>query len=138
ATSSATLVRFGALVPLLVEQGQWQRLISAAFLHIGWAHLLFNGWALYIYGPLVERLFGSLRFAAIYIIAAIAGNLLSIGLSNSISAGASGAIFGLLGATIALMLRRRDAFPGGMREALLRNAVAVVAVNAVISVAVPG
>lgn len=137
-TSGATLVRFGALVPLLVEQGQWWRLIAAAFLHIGLTHLLFNAWALYIYGPLVERLFGPLRFLAIYIIAAIGGDLLSIGLSNSISAGASGAIFGLLGATISLTLRRGGAFPGGLRDALLRNAVAVVAINAVIGFAVPG
>jgi rhomboid protease GluP len=86
----------------------------------------------------VERLYGPLRFAAIYVIAAVAGDLLSVGLSNSISAGASGAIFGLLGATISLTLRRGGAFPGGLRDALLRNAVAVVAINAVISFTVPG
>jgi rhomboid protease GluP len=137
-TNTGVLVRFGALVTPLVLAGQWWRLVSAAFLHIGWAHILFNGWALYIYGPLVERLYGPTRFLAIYLLAAIAGDVLSLPFVGGISAGASGAIFGLFGATISLVVRHRGSLPATIREPLLRNAVAVVAVNAVLSVAVAG
>jgi rhomboid protease GluP len=137
-TNTGVLIRFGALVTPLVLAGQWWRLVSAAFLHIGWAHLLFNGWALYIYGPLVERLYGPARFLAIYLLAAIAGDALSLPFVGGISAGASGAIFGLFGATISLVARHRGSLPSTIREPLLRNALAVVAVNAVLSVAVAG
>ncbi|MGI8914194.1 MAG: rhomboid family intramembrane serine protease [Chloroflexota bacterium] len=137
-TTSAVLVRFGALVTPLVLSGQWWRLVSAAFLHSGWAHILFNGWALYIYGPLVERLYGPTRFLTIYLPAAIAGDALSLPLVGGISAGASGAIFGLFGATISLVLRHRRSLPSAIREPLLRNAVAVVGINAVLSIAVAG
>ena len=137
-TSTRVLVRFGALVTPLVLAGQWWRLVSAAFLHIGWPHLLFNCWALYIYGPLVERLYGPTRFLTIYLLAAIAGDVLSLPLVNGISAGASGAIFGLFGATISLVVRHRRTVPSTIREPLWRNAVAVVALNAVLSVAVAG
>jgi membrane associated rhomboid family serine protease len=137
-SSTRVLVRFGALVTPLVLAGQWWRLVSAAFLHIGWTHLLFNAWALYIYGPLVERLYGPARFLTIYLLAALAGDALSLPFVGGISAGASGAIFGLFGATISLVIRHRRNLPATIREPLLRNAVAVVALNAVLSVAVAG
>jgi rhomboid protease GluP len=137
-TSTRVLVRFGVLVTPLVLAGQWWRLVSAAFLHIGWSHLLFNCWALYIYGPLVERLYGPTRFLTIYLLAAIAGDALSLPLVNGVSAGASGAIFGLFGATISLVIRHRRTLPSTIRAPLWRNAVAVVALNAVLSVAVAG
>ncbi|GEM_PF-1245547 len=137
-TRSPVLLRFGALVPDLVRQGQWWRVVSAAFLHIGWAHIFFNGWALYLYGPIVERLYGKMRFLGIYLIAAIAGDLLSLPFVNGISAGASGAIFGLLGVTIALLVRYRRQVPAGVRDPLLKNAVVVVGINVVLSLAVAG
>lgn len=137
-TSARVLIKFGALVTPLVLAGQWWRLVSAAFLHIGWAHIAFNGFALYIYGPLVERLYGPTRFLTIYLLAAIAGDLLSLPFVNGISAGASGAIFGLFGATIALVLQHRRRLPAMIREPLWRNAVAVVVLNAVLTVAVAG
>ncbi|MFI5268261.1 MAG: rhomboid family intramembrane serine protease [Chloroflexota bacterium] len=137
-TSTRVLIRFGALVTPLVLAGQWWRLVSAAFLHIGWAHIAFNGFALYIYGPLVERLYGPTRFLTVYLLAAIAGDLLSLPFVDGISAGASGAIFGLFGATISLVVRHRRRLPSIIREPLWRNAVAVVVLNAFLSVAVAG
>lgn len=137
-TRSAVLLRFGALVPDLVGRGQWWRVVSAAFLHIGWAHIFFNGWALFLYGPIVERLYGKARFLGIYLIAAIAGDLLSLPFVNGISAGASGAIFGLLGVTIALLVRFRRQVPAGVRDPLLKNALVVVGLNVVLSLAVAG
>jgi len=137
-TSTRVLIKFGALVTPLVLAGQWWRLVSAAFLHIGWAHIAFNGFALYIYGPLVERLYGPTRFLTIYLLAAVTGDLLSLPFVDGISAGASGAIFGLFGATISLVLRHRRRLPTMIREPLWRNAVAVVVLNAVLSVAVAG
>ena len=137
-TNGRVLLRYGALLGPLVLQGQWWRLVSSAFLHIGWSHLLFDAFALYIYGPLVERLYGWPRFLGIYAFTAIAGNLVSILFVGGLSAGASGAIFGLLGVTIAMLLRYRAHVPAATREPLLKNAVVVVVVNALFSVSVPG
>jgi rhomboid protease GluP len=137
-TEGAVLLRFGALATPLVRQGQWWRLVAAAFLHIGWAHLLFNGGAIYFYGRLVEQLYGPLRFLGIYLIAAVLGDLVSVFLVQGVSAGASGALFGLFGATIAMLVRYRRRVPPAIRQPLLQNALVVVGLNALFSLAIPG
>ena len=81
--------------------GQYYRLITSAFLHAGLLHYGFNMYALYILGPQLENFFGKAKFLGIYLLSAICGNLFSIGFNtSSVSIGASGAIFGLLGALI--------------------------------------
>ena len=114
-TDNETLVILGAnFAPLVLEHGQWWRLLTSMFLHIGMFHLLLNGFALFQLGTLYEAWTGSARFTVVYFVAGLAGSLASTlfyGFSGGdpvISAGASGAIFGLLGALIALLLRRRD------------------------------
>lgn len=93
-----TLMRFGANVDLLVKSGEFYRLITCAFLHIGIFHLVFNMYALYVIGPQVESFFGKTKFILIYLISIICASLLSMVFNhNTICAGASGAIFGLLG-----------------------------------------
>jgi rhomboid protease GluP len=84
----------------LVVQGQWWRLITATFLHGGFLHILLNGYALYIIGMDLEGLVGKARFAAIYAISGLAGSVASFVFTpaNVPSVGASGAIFGLVGA----------------------------------------
>lgn len=105
-TNAQTLVDFGGLVPNLIN-GHYNiyelyRLVTSMFLHNGIAHLLLNMYALYILGPQLESFFGKFKFAIIYLISGIAGNLLSLLFisSDTVSVGASGAIFGLMGAML--------------------------------------
>jgi rhomboid protease GluP len=100
--NAETLVKFGAMVPDLVNKNnEYFRLITSGFLHVGIFHLFFNMYALYVIGPQIESFFGKYKFIAIYLVSLIVGNLMSlIFLSNFISAGASGAIFGLLGSLL--------------------------------------
>lgn len=97
---NATLIRFGANVRDFVLAGDYYRLITAAFIHIGMIHLLCNMYCLYIVGSQIENFYGKTKYILIYLFSAICGSLLSIISSNSISAGASGAIFGLFGSLI--------------------------------------
>jgi membrane associated rhomboid family serine protease len=84
-----------------VADGEWWRLITSAFLHYGIMHIAFNMLVLYVMGPQLEQMFGRLRYGALYGVSALGGSVLVYLLSpiNSATAGASGAIFGLFGAT---------------------------------------
>ncbi|MDD2504265.1 MAG: rhomboid family intramembrane serine protease [Clostridia bacterium] len=104
------LILFGAKVNILIAYGQYWRLLTAMFLHIGILHLFFNSYALYIYGPIVESLFGKMKFIVVYLISGLTGSLLSYIFSSSISAGASGAIFGLMGSLLYFGRRNKDIF----------------------------
>ena len=96
-----TLITFGANLGFLTKNGEYFRLLTCAFLHIGIVHLLFNMYALYVIGPQVESFFGKFKFTLIYLLSAISASTLSLIFNdNVISAGASGAIFGLLGALL--------------------------------------
>lgn len=97
---SLTLIRFGANVPVLIKAGEYFRLFTSAFLHIGFFHLLCNNYALYAIGSQLESFLGKGKFLAVYLVSALSGNLLSLLFTNGISAGASGAIFGLLGSLL--------------------------------------
>ena len=98
---TATLLMFGANVDTLVKSGEFYRLITCAFLHIGILHLLFNMYALYVIGPQVESFFGKYKFIIIYLVSALSASILSIAFNhNTVCAGASGAIFGLLGSIL--------------------------------------
>nr|WP_290033802.1 rhomboid family intramembrane serine protease [Ligilactobacillus cholophilus] len=103
-TSANVLISFGAKDNLLIADGQFWRLFTAMFLHIGFQHIVLNMVTLYFLGSQIEYIFGSIRFLIIYLISGIGGNIVSFALSPSISAGASTAIFGLFGAYLALGL----------------------------------
>ena len=114
-TRTDVLVTLGANVGREIARGQVWRLVASMFLHIGLLHLVVNGWALYQLGALMEIWVGSIRFAGLYFVTGIAGSLASFvwshhlrGREDVVSAGASGAIFGILGALIGFLLRRRD------------------------------
>ena len=95
------LILFGAKYNPLILEGEWWRLITPMFLHIGLIHLVMNSFALYYLGTAVERIYGRYRFLFIYLFAGFAGTLASFLFSpDSISAGASGGIFGLFGALL--------------------------------------
>lgn len=93
---------WGANFAPATANGQWWRLASAMFLHFGALHLGMNMWALWDGGKLVERMYGAGRFLAIYIIAGVSGNLLSLVVQGNaaVSGGASGAIFGVYGSLL--------------------------------------
>ena len=95
--SSGVLNDFGALVPSLVRDGQWWRLVTFNFLHIGLMHLMFNSSALYSIGPQVEGIFGSQKFVFAYVGTGTASAFASYLFLPAGTAGASGAIFGLIG-----------------------------------------
>ncbi len=97
-----TLVDFGALSKTLVKYGDYYRIITCAFLHIGILHLLCNMYALYIIGKDIESFFGRFKYIFIYLISTIVGSLMSLTFMDeyTISAGASGAIFGLMGSLL--------------------------------------
>lgn len=103
--SEITLVHFGAITPDVFESGEYWRLFTAMFLHAGWLHWAANTWALYQLGTLYEALFGSVRFALIYFVSGLCASLASVFFSHQIAVGASGAIFGILGAFIFSLLR---------------------------------
>ena len=99
-TDVLTLLKFGANYAPLVKIGEVWRLMTSVFVHIGLIHLLCNMYSLYIIGPQLESFFGKIKFLFIYIISGIIGNLFSVLLTDGISAGASGAMFGLFGALL--------------------------------------
>ena len=123
--------------PMTLDQ-QWWRLVTAMFLHFGIIHLAFNMWVLWNIGPLVERLVGHAGFAIQYMSAGIAGSLASLAWNpTSVSAGASGAVFGIAGALLALITFRRRTLPPPVRERLQKSVLTFVGLNVVVGFAVP-
>jgi rhomboid protease GluP len=105
-------VAWGSNFGPYTTDGEWWRLFTSLFIHFGIAHLVLNMIALVMFGPLVERLYGSVNYLLIYLLAGTAGSLASISWQPDInSAGASGAIIGILGALLAAQLRAGDTFP---------------------------
>jgi len=100
---SQKLLLFGANSrEYIIEENQYWRLLSAVFLHVNFTHLLSNEISLYFFGTRVEKYMGKLKFIIIYLVSGIFGNILSMLFNSGISAGASGAIYGLIGAVTAL------------------------------------
>jgi membrane associated rhomboid family serine protease len=90
-----------------VANGDWWRIVTSGFMHYGFLHLLFNMYALYILGSMLEPAVGRLRFALIYFVGLVAGSVGALILDpNALTAGASGAVFGLMGAAFLVMRNR--------------------------------
>ena len=99
--NSLQLIRFGGVFDVLIKNGEFWRLLTGTFLHAGIIHLLVNMYSLYLIGTQVETYIGKWKFLSIYLISAISGSLMSCVFNlNTVSVGASGAIFGLLGSLI--------------------------------------
>jgi membrane associated rhomboid family serine protease len=97
-----------------VANGEWWRLVTSSFVHYGLLHIAFNMYALYLLGSVLERYIGSLRFAAVYLVSGLAGSFGALLLTpNSFTAGASGAVFGLMGALFVLERQRGIQLLGG-------------------------
>jgi rhomboid protease GluP len=108
--SESTILKAGALSRDLVLHGEVWRLLSAMFLHGSLEHLFGNGIGLFILGMAAEHAYGRLEVASIYFVSGLAGSTFSVMINPGPSVGASGAIFGLLGATIVFFLKYRDRF----------------------------
>ena len=129
-TAMPVLIDLGAKVNLLIATGEYWRLFTATLLHGGILHLLFNIYALFALGPLLEAYVGPIRFLAIYMMGGLFGSLASYAFSPSVSVGASGAIFGIIGATTVYFFRYRGNF-GAQARSILQNMVFIIVINLV-------
>ena len=135
--SGRALLKLGALQPFLIADGQFWRLFTAMFLHAGLFHIMFNAWALWVFGSVVERDFGTPRFLAIFFITGFLASAASyaFGPVEQVGVGASGAIFGIFGAFAAYNWRRRHL---ALAAQNLRTAMSLLLLNAVLAFAIPG
>lgn len=103
------LIQFGAIIKYPGQAVEYWRYFTSIFLHIGFDHLLFNGIALFLFAPPLERMLGRLKYGALYIGSGLAGNVLSVPFLSAVtvSAGASGAIYGVFGGLIYMSRHRR-------------------------------
>ncbi len=101
------LADYGAKNNLLIAHGEIWRLFTAIFLHGSVLHILFNAYALYYLGREIETFYGPLRFSLVFLVAGLSGSVVSMLLNPHASIGASGAIFGLIGAEGVFLYRNR-------------------------------
>ena len=107
----------GRLIPA-IQHGEWWRLVTPNFIHLGLMHLMFNSMALYNVGPQVEALYGSQKFILIYLGTGIGSNIVDFSFGVT-GAGASGAIFGLIGLLAVYGHRQGGSFGNGLRRQML-------------------
>ena len=134
---SGPLSQAGAVYGPAVADGEWWRLITAAFLHLGALHILFNMYALWLFGPIMEQMYGHVEFAVIYVLCALGGNVLTIlAAPDQPALGASGAIFGLFGLAF-VVSRRRHLLLGPEARAMLSRVGTLLVLNVIITFSVP-
>lgn len=132
---SLTLLFFGASLDSLVKDGQLYRLVTCIFLHIGIWHLVCNMYSLYVIGKEIENLYGKIKYLIIFFGSGICGSILSTAFTrNTISAGASGAIFGLLGSLLYFGYYYRAYLGNTIKKTILP----VIAINLLIGFISPG
>src|SRR5205085_10720479 len=133
-----TLMAFGVKSNPEIAQGQWWRFVTPIFIHIGLLHLFFNSYALWIVGPQVEKLYGGARFVILYLLTGIAGVAGSyVYKPEGLSAGASGAIFGLFGVLLVVGLRYRHNIPPFFSRAVGTGVLPVIVINLIIGFSIP-
>jgi rhomboid protease GluP len=113
--STAYMMEMGAVWPPYVEQGQYWRLLTATFMHFGFEHILNNMLILACAGPLLEKALGHVKYALLYLLAGVGGSTLSClqmlqSGDYAVAAGASGAIFGIIGALLWIVIRNRGRY----------------------------
>ncbi|MBN1180609.1 MAG: rhomboid family intramembrane serine protease [Anaerolineae bacterium] len=130
------VLSLGAKINQAIVDGEIWRLGTSMFLHLGVLHIGFNSYALWLFGPQVERPYGQVRFLIIYLLSGLAGSSFSFLLSPYDSVGASGAIFGLIGAMGAYLYRYRAKFVAG--QSRLMNILMVAGYNLIYGFISPG
>ena len=143
------LIHYGANnASLVIDHGQWYRLLTSTFVHIGLFHIASNMWCLWNLGLLGEPLIGPFGLVAVYILTGVAGNLLSLAVdvfylhvfdataqyTIGVGAGASGAVFGIAGILIVLLSNRRLPIPWSELKRLRTSVIRFAAINLVIGV----
>jgi membrane associated rhomboid family serine protease len=150
------LLAYGAKQNSLInERGEWWRFVTPVFLHIGWIHLLVNMYSLFILGPYVEKLYGSARFVFFWIATGVAGVVASYLASgaemhnipvlgrflfrggDAVSAGASGALFGLIGVLFVFGIKFRHELPEGFKRAFGTGMIPTILINLFIGYTIP-
>ena len=133
------LLNWGAdFGPLSLGTQPW-RILTSNYVHIGLIHIAVNMWALWQLGRLSERIFGGFAYFLTYTAAGIAGSLLSLLHNpNVASAGASGAIFGLIGALISALYLGKLPFPAAARQGLLKSLLWTAGINLYLGATIPG
>jgi membrane associated rhomboid family serine protease len=148
------LLLFGAKFNSLINQGEWWRLVTPVFMHIGVLHLAVNMYSLFMLGPYVERLYGSARFVFFWIATGVAGVAASyfatrVGGKPGVigqflfrggdgpSAGASGALFGLVGVLFVFGIKYRHELPDGFKRAFGLGMLPTILINLFIGYTIP-
>lgn len=131
---------FGASHGAPVAEGQWWRLLTCMFLHYGIVHLALNMWALFHVGRLLERLLGRGLFTLVYFGSGLAGSFASVYWNGDRvwSVGASGAVFGVFGATLGYLLREKQTIPRGVLRAQAQSAIFFAGYNVLFGFIVRG
>jgi len=138
--TTAQLIHYGATNAYLILIGQWWRLLTATFVHVGLLHIATNMWCLWNLGLLGEPLLGPMGLIAVYLITGIAGNLLSLFFNVihrdgiSVGAGASGAVFGIAGILIVLLSNKKLPIPAFELNRLRRSVIQFAVLNLIIGV----
>lgn len=122
------LVKYGAKFNWAIVSGDWWRLITPAFLHIGSTHLILNALVIYFLGMQIEKIIGHFRYFLLLLLSALLGNTMSFAFSSAISAGASTAIFGLFAST--LVLAKLYPYQRGIQD-LSKNYFVLILLNVV-------
>jgi rhomboid protease GluP len=139
--TTVQLIHYGATNAYLILAGQWWRLLTATFVHVGLLHIATNMWCLWNLGLLGEPLLGPAGLVAVYLITGIAGNLLSLFYNVlyhdgvSVGAGASGAVFGIAGILIVLLSNKKLPIPAFELHRLRRSVIQFAALNLIIGFA---
>lgn len=140
-TNSQALVDYGAFFPLYVLQNnEYYRFITSIFIHIGVSHLFFNGYALYVFGTQIEKIMGTAKYIMFFLLTGIGGNIVTYIFSmrseeafQTVSAGASGSLFGILGAFLYLIRRHPNMITPEGRKSIL----SIIGLNLVITLLIP-
>lgn len=134
-----SLLQWGANYGPYTTDGQGWRLLTCCFLHIGFFHLFFNMWALLSVGPLMERLLGNTGFLLLYLASGLCGSILSVSRDPLIvSAGASGAIFGVFGAMLGFLVLHKHTMPVPIYRHVWKSGVAFLVFNFLFGWGAPG
>lgn len=136
--STPDLFAYGMLIPFVVPDEPW-RLLSYAFLHGGMLHLLLNTAALAVFGPMLERSLGSLRFAVLYAVSAVGGGVAVCVYCDWMQpvVGGSGALFGMLGAAVAMNMRSGRHLLSFLEFEGPRALLSLIAINLVLGLVIP-
>lgn len=133
---TSVLLNLGAAFGPYLRRGEYWRLVTPMFLHAGWWHILGNSYALFVLGPILERVYGYGRYLTLYVAAGVGGAALSMALAKNVSVGASGAIFGVAGAMLVTGYAHRHVIPPRWGRAFGRGMLPFIVLNLAIGASV--